>query len=115
MVSHPRRGEVYWADLEPVVGSQQGGRRPVVVVQNDIGNQHSSTTIVVPLTSSLAQAWYRVNVQLPEGVLHKPSVANCSHVCTIDVRRLVSGPVVRLDDETMTRINEALLVSLGLY
>ncbi|KAF0208405.1 MAG: type II toxin-antitoxin system PemK/MazF family toxin [Actinomycetota bacterium] len=115
MVSQPRRGEVYWADLEPVIGSEQGGRRPVVVVQNDIGNQHSSTTIVVPLTSSLAKVWYRVNVQLPEGVLHKPSVAKCSQVRAIDMRRLVSGPVVRLDDETMTRINEALLVSLGLY
>lgn len=115
MVSHPRRGEVYWADLEPVLGSEQGGKRPVIVVQNDIGNERSATTIVVPVTSSTAKAWYRVNVQLPDGTLAKPSVAKCSQVRTIDVRRLVGAPVARLDFETLTRIDEALLVSLGLY
>jgi mRNA interferase MazF len=115
MVSRPRRGEVYWADLEPVVGSEQGGKRPVIIVQNDIGNQHSSTTVVVPVTSSTAKVWYRVNVQLPDGVLPRPSVAKCSQVRTIDKRRLTSGPVARLDDETMIAMNEALLVSLGLY
>lgn len=115
MVSQPRRGEVYWAELEPALGSEQGGRRPVIVVQNDIGNQHSATTIVVPVTSSSAKAWYRVNVSLPDGVLPKPSVAKCSQVRTIDKRRLAGGPMARLDDAVMERVNEALLISLGLY
>jgi len=115
MVSQPRRGEVYWADLEPVLGSEQGGKRPVIVVQNDIGNRYSATTVIVPVTSSPAKSWYRVNVVLPEGVLPKPSVAKCSQMRTIDKRRLASGPVARLDDATMGRVNEALLISLGLF
>jgi mRNA interferase MazF len=115
MVSQPRRGEVYWAELEPVVGSEQGGNRPVIIVQNDVGNQHSSTTVVVPVTSSRAKAWYRVNIQLPDGALSKSSVAKCSQVRTIDKRRLAPGPVARLDDETMVAVDAALLVSLGLY
>lgn len=115
MVSYPRRGEIYRANLEPVVGSEQGGERPVIVVQNDVGNERSDTTIVVPVTSSTAKAWYRVNVQLPDGMLSKPSVAKCSQVRTIDKRRLVGAPVARLDVETLTRVDEALLVSLGLY
>jgi mRNA interferase MazF len=115
VVSYPRRGELWWADLEPVLGSEQGGKRPVVVVQNDVGNQRSATTIVVPVTSSVAKAWYRVNVQLPDGTLSKPSVAKCSQVRTIDKSRLAGAPVARLDSETLTRIDEGLLVSLGLY
>lgn len=115
MVSYPRRGEIYWASLEPVVGSEQGGKRPVIVVQNDVGNQHSATTIVVPVTSSPAKAWYRVNVRLPEGTLSKPSVAKCSQVRTIDKDCLAGAPIARLHGEMLARIDEALLVSLGLY
>lgn len=114
MVTFPRRGEVYWTDLEPVVGSEQGGRRPTLIVQNDIGNRNAGTTIVVPLTSAQAKAWYVVNVALPDGLLPRASVAKCGQVRTIDKARLLGEPIARLDETTMERIDEALRVSLGL-
>jgi mRNA interferase MazF len=113
-VRPPLRGEVYWTDLEPVVGSEQGGRRPTLVVQNDIGNRNAGTTIVVPITSSTAKAWYVVNVVMPDDVLPKASVAKCGQVRSIDKARLLGEPIARLDPATMARVDDALRISLGL-
>lgn len=115
MVTRPQRGEVYWAGLDPVVGSEQGGTRPVVIVQSDVGNERSATTIVVPLMSAVAKSWYRVNVQIPDGVLKRRSVAKCSQIRTLDKARLLPGPIAMLGAEVMARIDEALRVSLGMY
>ena len=109
----PRRGEIYWIDLGPTVGSEQRGVRPALIVQNDVGNRHSPTTIVVPISSHVGSS-YLVNVPLPEGTLRKPSAAKCGQVRTIDKVRLKGGAIGRLDDSTMARIDQALLVSLGL-
>jgi mRNA interferase MazF len=109
-----RRGKVYWANLEPVIGSEQGGRRPVLVVQNDTGNRFAQHTIIAVITSNTDVAGYPFGVGLPSEMLGKPSAVNCSHVRTIDKRRLSGAPACMLDDATMRRVDVALRVSLGL-
>ena len=114
MVSFPKRGEIYWVDLNPTLGSEQRGLRPALVVQNDIGNRYSPTTIVVPISSRIASSSYLVNVRLPEGLVPKPSVAKCGQVRTIDKARLRGDAIAALDAESMTRVEDALRVSLDL-
>jgi mRNA interferase MazF len=114
MVDFPKRGDVYWAFLEPTVGSEIGKTRPVVIVQNDVGNRVSPVTIVVPVTSKLKQA-RPYHVELPNGVLSRPGIVLCNHIRALDKRRLREGPIARLDDVTMTLVDDALRVSLGLY
>lgn len=113
-MSGPRRGQIYWADLEPVVGSEQGGLRPVLIVQNDVGNEYSRQTITVPITSNTNVARYPFAVGLPDETLSKPSVVNCSQIRSIDRQRLVRGPVTKLDAATMRAVDRALATSLGL-
>jgi mRNA interferase MazF len=115
MVEQPRRAEVYWADLDPVVVSEQGGRRPVVVVQNDIGNRRSPTTIVVPLSSRIPRQRFPFHVLLDSSLTPKPSVVKCNQVRQVDKSRLHPGRIAVLDAETMARVDEALRISLGLY
>lgn len=115
MVSFPKRGEVYWTQFDPVVGSEKGGTRPAVVVQNDVGNQYARTTIVVPVTSSTRLARFPFVVLLPEGALRQESVVNCAQLRNVDKSRLVGDPIATLDPETMKAVDEALRVSLGLY
>lgn len=115
MVSRPRRGEIYWTCLDPVVGSEQGGMRPAVVVQNDVGNERGNTTIVVPVSSKTHLAGYPFVVRVPDGTLPRPSVVNCGHVRTIDKARLTGEPIASLDAETMSAIDAALMVALGMY
>lgn len=108
------RGQVFWADLDPVTGSEQGGHRPVLLVQNDTGNRFARTTIVAVITLNTSIAGYPFGVELPRNVLGKPSAINCAHVRTIDKRRLSSEPLGTLDAVTMGRVAFALRVSLGL-
>jgi len=110
-----KRGEIYYADLSPVVGSEQGGTRPVLIVQNDIGNQYSPTTIVAAITSQLDKAKLPTHVELSCAScnLEKDSVVLTEQIRTIDKRRL-KEKVTMLEEETMARINQALEVSLGL-
>lgn len=115
MVTFPRRGDVYWARFDPVVGSEQGGTRPAVIVQNDVGNRFSDTTIIAAVTSNPRVAGYPFGVRVPRGVLTDPSIVNCAQVRTVDKSRLSATPIGRLDDETMRAIDEALRVSLGMY
>jgi mRNA interferase MazF len=85
-----RRGETYWADLNPVIGHEQGGRRPVLVIQNDVGNCYSPTTIVAPITSSISDKIYPTEVRIPAGVggLTRDSSVLLNQIKTIDNRRL---------------------------
>ncbi|MBC7339056.1 MAG: type II toxin-antitoxin system PemK/MazF family toxin [Firmicutes bacterium] len=110
-----RRGDVFYADLSPVVGSEQGGVRPVLVIQNDIGNRYSPTTIVSAITSQIAKARLPTHVELParESGLDRDSVILLEQIRTIDKRRLRQR-VAHLGDEIMERVNEALAISVGL-
>lgn len=115
MVTFPKRGEIYWTRFDPVIGSEQGGTRPAVVVQNDIGNRHARTTIVVPLTSNSRLSRFPFAVAMPEGVTPKPSIANCGQLRNVDKLRLSGEPIASLDAQTMRAVDDALRASLGLY
>ncbi|AZR71981.1 PemK family transcriptional regulator [Anoxybacter fermentans] len=110
-----KRGDVYYADLNPVVGSEQGGVRPVLVIQNDIGNKYSPTVIVAAITSKIDKAKLPTHVEIKaeQSNLEKDSVILLEQIRTIDKRRL-QRQVTHLDPEIIERVNEALEISLGL-
>lgn len=110
-----RRGEIYFAQLNPVIGSEQGGIRPVLVVQNDIGNQYSPTTIVLAITSQINKAKLPTHVELKAEKygLEKDSVILGEQIRTIDKTRL-KQKIAFLDEETMSKVNHALSISMGL-
>ncbi len=110
-----RRGDIYYADLRPVIGSEQGGVRPVLVIQNDVGNRHSPTVIVAAITSKMNKAKLPTHVELDAGKydMMKDSVILLEQLRTIDKRRL-KDRVCHLDREIMARIKAALVVSLEL-
>ena len=110
-----KRGEIYYAELNPVIGSEQGGTRPVLVIQNNIGNQYSPTTIIVAITSQISKAKLptHVEVRSKRSGLEKDSVILTEQIRTIDKSRLKEKVAV-LDPEVMLRVDEAIEVSLGL-
>lgn len=110
-----KRGDVYYADLSPVVGSEQGGIRPVLVIQNDVGNKYSPTVIVAAITSQIQKAKLptHVEVEAEKYGLEKDSVILLEQIRTIDKQRL-NEKVAHIGEERMLKINEALLISLGL-
>jgi mRNA interferase MazF len=110
-----KRGEIYFAQLNPVVGSEQGGIRPVLVIQNDIGNQYSPTTIVLAITSQINKAKLPTHVELraEQYGLERDSVILAEQIRTIDKTRLKQRIAV-LDEEMMNFVDQALEVSLGL-
>ena len=109
-----KRGELYYADLSPVVGSEQGGIRPVLVVQNDVGNKYSPTIIAAAVTSKLNKARLPTHIELSASVygLSKDSVVLLEQIRTIDKRRLKER-IGLLPPQMMARVNDALLISLG--
>ncbi len=109
-----RRGQVYWTDFTPGRGSEQTGRRPGLVVQNDVGNRFSPTTIVLSMTTRVSARDYPTQVRLPDELFGKPSTVRCSQVLTVDQSRLIGPPIASLDSATMARVDEALRLSLGL-
>jgi mRNA interferase MazF len=115
MVGPVSRGEVRWGDLDPVIGHEQSGKRPLLIVQNDVGNAVSPTVIVVAITSRKPRRDYPFLVILPARTLPLPSVVNCSQVRTVDKARLSAEPIAQLNAETMAAVDDALRVSLGLY
>ncbi len=110
-----KRGDVYYADLRPVVGSEQGGIRPVVIVQNEAGNRHSSTVICAAITSKMNKAKLPTHVEMDAKRCHmvKDSVILLEQVRTIDKKRL-REKVCHLDDAMIEKIDKALKVSLEL-
>jgi mRNA interferase MazF len=110
-----KRGDVFFADLSPVKGSEQGGQRPVLVIQNDIGNRYSPTTIVAAITARIDKAKLptHVEVKKDEIGLVKDSVVLLEQIRTIDKERLIQK-LGHLDEVAMSRVDEALLISLGL-
>ena len=110
-----KRGEIYYADLSPVVGSEQGGIRPVLVVQNDIGNKYSPTVIVAAITSQINKAKLPTHVEISatEYGLPKDSVILLEQIRTIDKKRL-KEKIGYLSPEAMNKVDEALQISFGL-
>lgn len=113
MVIH--RGDIYYADLRPVVGSEQGGVRPVLIIQNDIGNKHSPTVICAAITSQMNKAKLLTHVELDSSryALVKDSVVLLEQLRTIDKKRL-RDKVCHLDREILRKVERALLISLDL-
>lgn len=110
-----RRGEIYYADLSPVVGSEQGGMRPVLIVQNDVGNRYSPTVIAAAITSQQNKARLPTHIEIEARTygLSKNSVVLLEQVRTLDKRRLRER-MGCLDDKAMQRVDGAIAVSLGL-
>ena len=111
-----KRGEIYYADLSPVVGSEQGGIRPVLIVQNDIGNRHSPTVIAAAITSRRDKAKLptHIDVQAATCGLTKDSVVLLEQIRTLDKRRL-KDRMGSLDRPSMHQVDEALQISFGLH
>ena len=110
-----KRGDIYYADLSPVVGSEQGGVRPVLIIQNDIGNRHSPTVICAAITSKMNKAKLPTHVEIDAGKydMIKDSVILLEQLRTIDKKRL-KDRVCHLDAEILGRVDRALAVSLDM-
>ena len=110
-----KRGDIFYADLSPVVGSEQGGLRPVLIVQNDIGNKYSPTVIAAAITSNMGKTHLPTHIDIhATGVgLAKDSVILLEQIRTIDKQRL-KEKMGHLDDSTMNEVNSAIAVSFGL-
>lgn len=110
-----KRGDIYYADLSPVIGSEQGGLRPVLIVQNDIGNKYSPTVIAAAITSRISKTKLptHIDVQGDDTGLAKDSIILLEQIRTIDKKRL-KEKMGHLDDVTMSSVNTAIQVSFGL-
>jgi mRNA interferase MazF len=123
MDSSVKRGDIFYADLSPVVGSEQGGVRPVLIVQNDVGNRHSPTVIAAAITSQTGKARLPTHIEVTGDSigmgktvgcgLAKNSIILLEQIRTLDKKRL-KDKMGHLDDTTMRQVNEALNVSFGL-
>ena len=115
MDSLVKRGDIFYADLSPVVGSEQGGTRPVLIVQNDTGNRHSPTVIAAAITSQTGKARLPTHINIAGGSvgLSKDSVILLEQIRTIDKRRLKER-MGELDAPSMSQVNNALEISFGL-
>ncbi len=111
-----RRGDIYYADLSPVVGSEQGGIRPVLIIQNDVGNRHSPTVICAAITSRMNKAKLPTHIEMDakKYQIVKNSVILLEQIRTVDKQRLKEF-VCRVDRELMRKVNEALKISLELH
>ncbi len=110
-----KRGDIFYADLSPVVGSEQGGLRPVLIVQNDVGNRYSPTVIAAAITSKMSKARLPTHIDVPrvDAGLAKDSIILLEQIRTIDKKRL-KEKMGHLDEETMNSVNNAIQVSFGL-
>ena len=110
-----KRGEIYYADLSPVVGSEQGGVRPVLIIQNDVGNKHSPTIIVAAITSKQNKAKLPTHIELSAKRydMERDSVILLEQLRTVDKRRL-KDRVCHLDEDMMRQVNKGLMISLEL-
>lgn len=115
MLSGVKRGDIYYADLSPVVGSEQGGMRPVLIIQNDTGNKHSPTVIAAAITSQMNKARLPTHIELTAKSygLTKDSVVLLEQIRTIDKRRLRER-MGKLDEKLMNQVDNAIAVSFGL-
>lgn len=110
-----KRGEIFYADLSPVIGSEQGGIRPVIIIQNDIGNRYSPTVIVAAITSQINKAKLPIHVEISseEYGLNRDSVVLLEQIRTLDKRRL-KEKIGHMTEADMKKVNKALAISLNL-
>ena len=110
-----RRGDIYYADLSPVIGSEQGGVRPVLIIQNDVGNKYSPTVIAAAITSRTGKSKLPTHIEIyaDRYGLAKDSVILLGQIRTIDKRRL-KEKMGHLDEDVMSEVNDAISVSFGL-
>ncbi|MGH4119406.1 type II toxin-antitoxin system PemK/MazF family toxin [Clostridium sp.] len=110
-----KRGDIFYADLSPVVGSEQGGVRPVIIIQNDIGNKYSPTIIIAAITSQINKAKLPTHVEISseEYGLNKDSVVLLEQIRTLDKKRL-KEKIGHMTDNDMKKVDTALLISVGL-
>lgn len=110
-----KRGDIFYADLSPVIGSEQGGVRPVLIVQNDIGNRYSPTVIVAAITSQINKAKLPTHIEISsdEYGLNKDSVILLEQIRTIDKKRL-NEKIGHISDDLMEKVNDGLNISFGL-
>jgi mRNA interferase MazF len=110
-----KRGDIFYADLRPVIGSEQGGIRPVLIIQNDVGNKHSPTVICAAITSKMNKAKLPTHVEIDSQKYEivKDSVILLEQLRTIDKKRL-KDKVCHLDNEILEKVDKALLISLEL-
>ena len=110
-----KRGEIYYADLSPVVGSEQGGMRPMLIVQNDVGNRYSPTVIAAAITSQMEKSKLPTHIELHSRQcgLSKDSIVLLEQIRTIDKKRLRER-MGRIDEDSMGQVNQALSISFGL-
>ena len=110
-----KRGDIYYADLSPIIGSEQGGVRPVLIIQNDVGNRHSPTIICAAITSRMNKAKLPTHIEISSGRYHlvKDSVIVLEQIRTIDKQRLREY-VCHADSRMMGKVNHAIQISLGL-
>jgi len=110
-----KRGDIFYADLSPVVGSEQGGIRPVIIIQNDIGNKYSPTIIVAAITSQINKAKLPTHVEISseEYGLNKDSVVLLEQIRTVDKKRL-KEKIGHMTEKDIQKVDEALLISMGL-
>lgn len=110
-----KRGDIFYADLSPVIGSEQGGVRPVLVIQNDVGNKYSPTIIIAAITSQINKARLPTHIEInaPDFGLPKDSVVLLEQIRTIDKKRL-REKIGKFDGDMMKTVDEALKISLGL-
>jgi len=115
MTTIVKRGDIFYADLSPVVGSEQGGIRPVIVIQNDVGNKYSPTVIVAAITSQINKAKLPTHVEISseEYGLNKDSVVLLEQIRTLDQKRL-KEKIGHMTDKDMKMVDEALSISVGL-
>ena len=112
-----KRGDVYYANLDPVIGHETGKTRPVVVIQNNIGNMYSPTTIIAIVTEySEKKASYPICVVVKKGRgLKKDSIVNLSQIRTIDKKRLIAPKITELSNNVMKQVDKAIVYSMGLH
>ena len=110
-----KRGDIFYADLSPVVGSEQGGIRPVIIIQNDIGNRYSPTVIVAAITSLINKAKLPTHVEISseEFGLNRDSVVLLEQIRTLDKKRL-KEKIGHMTEDDMKKVNKSLLISLNL-
>lgn len=115
MISNIKRGDIFYADLSPVVGSEQGGLRPVLIIQNDVGNRYSPTVIAAAITSRMGKTKLptHIDIHADKVGLAKDSVILLEQIRTLDKRRL-KEKMGHLDGAVMTQVNSAIAVSFGL-
>ena len=115
MLTNIRRGDIFYADLSPVVGSEQGGLRPVLIIQNDVGNRYSPTVIAAAITSRMGKTRLptHIDIHADKVGLAKDSVILLEQIRTLDKRRL-KEKMGHLDGAVMTQVNNAIAVSFGL-